>query len=181
MNSAKKSSKLALCGILTALSLVIMIVLGLFGVLTYAAPMIAGGLLIVPVKEYGRSTAFTMFGAVSVLALVLVSDKELALFYLLLFGHYPILQPLLDRISTKPVRRIIKAVVFNGCTVLSILLAQVLFGVPIFEEGSPVILMAVLYLTIANLCFVLYDRALRQFYTIYDIKLRPLLNKTFKL
>lgn len=181
MNSAKKSSKVALCGILAALSLVIMIVMGLFGVLTYAAPMIAGGLLIVPVKEYGSGTALTMFGAVSVLGLILVSDKELALFYLLLFGHYPILQPWLDRISTKAVRRIIKAVVFNGCAIFSVWLAQVVFGVPIFEEGSLVILMAILYLAVANVCFVLYDRALRQFYTIYDIKLRPLLNKTFKL
>lgn len=181
MNSAKKSSKVALCGILTALSVVTMIILGMFGVLTYAAPMIAGGLLIVPMKEYGSSTAWTMFGAVSVLGLMLVSDKELALFYLLLFGHYPILQPRLDRISRKPVRRIIKAVLFNACTILSVWLAQVLFGVPIFEEGSPVIVMAILYLVMANLCFVLYDRALRQFYTLYDIKLRPVLNKTFKL
>ncbi len=181
MNSARKSSKIALCGILTALSLVIMIIMGVFGVMTYAAPMIAGGLLIVPVKEYGKVSAITMFAAVSILGMILVSDKELALFYLLLFGHYPIIQPCLDKLEIKLVRRIIKAVIFNGCAILSVWLAQVLFAVPIFEGDSPVIIMAILYLIVANVCFVLYDRALRQFYTLYDIKIRPSLYKTFKL
>ena len=67
MNNGKVSFKIAICGILTALSVAWMLVAGFFGVLTYAAPMIAGGMLIVPVKEYGCKTALTMFAAVSLL------------------------------------------------------------------------------------------------------------------
>ena len=63
MNAGKTSSKIALCGILTALSVVAMIIAGFMGILTYAAPMIAGGVLIFPVKQYGKGTAFTMFAA----------------------------------------------------------------------------------------------------------------------
>lgn len=177
MSSARNSYKMAMCGILAALSLVIMMICGFFGFLTYAAPMIAGGLLIVPVKEYGTRTALTMYAAVSVLSLMLVADKELALFYLLLFGHYPIIQPGLDRIAANHLRRVLKAVIFNGCAILSVWLAQVIFSVPIFEENWPVLLLVIVYLAIANACFVLYDRALRQFYTIYDIKIAPLLNR----
>lgn len=181
MNSSRNSSKIALCGILTALSLVMMIVAGFFGFLTYAVPMLAGGLLIVPVKEYGSKTSLTMFAAVSLLGLILVADKESAIFYLLLFGHYPIFQPILDKIKLKYIRITAKAIIFNGCSILSVWLAQVIFGIPIFEEDGPTWLLVVLYLLIANFCFVLYDRALRQFYALYDIKIRIIVNKLFKL
>ena len=45
MNAGKASSKIALCGILTALSVAAMILAGFMGILTYAAPMIAGASL----------------------------------------------------------------------------------------------------------------------------------------
>lgn len=177
MNSAKNSSKIAICGILTALSLVMMIVAGFFGFLTYAVPMLAGGLLIVPVEEYGTQTALTVFAAVSLLSFILVADKESAVFYFLLFGHYPIIQPMLDKISSRCIRFILKALVFNGCSVLSVWLAQIIFGIPIFEENLPTWLLILLYLMAANFCFVLYDRALRQFYTLYDIKFRTFIDR----
>lgn len=86
MNPEKTSSKVALCGILTAFSVVAMIIAGFMGIMTYAAPMIAGGVMIVPVRQYGKGTAFTMFAAVSLLGMILIPDKEMALFYLLLLG-----------------------------------------------------------------------------------------------
>ena len=47
MNAGKASSKIALCGILTALSVAAMILAGFMGILTYAAPMIAGGVILI--------------------------------------------------------------------------------------------------------------------------------------
>lgn len=173
------SSKVAVCGILTALSAVWMIAAAFMGILTYAAPMIAGGLLIVPVKEYGSRTALTMFAAVSLISLILAADKELALFYLLLFGHYPIIQPYLNRIAARPPRVAIKAVVFNGCAALAVWLAKMVFGIPVFEGKMPMWLLAAGMVVLANICFALYDRALLQFYTIYDVKLRVLLHRLF--
>lgn len=181
MKDGKISFKIALCGILTALSVVWMLLAGFFGVLTYAAPMIAGGVLIVPVKEYGCKTALTMFAAVSLLGLILIPDKELALFYLLLFGHYPMLQPFVNRIDAKPLRVAVKAVIFNGCSVLAVWLAQVIFSIPMFDGDKLSWFILVGFFAVANVCFALYDRALLQFYTIYDVKLRVLLHKLFRL
>ncbi len=180
MNSGSVSSKIALCGILTALSVAAMIVAGFMGILTYAAPMIAGGVLIVPVRQYGTGTALTMFAAVSLLGLMLIPDKEMALFYLLLFGHYPVIQPLLNRINKKPPRVLVKALVFNCGAVLSVLLAKLIFAVPVFDSDKPVWILAAAYLIAANVCFALYDRALLGFYTLYDVRIGPLLNKLFK-
>lgn len=181
MNSGKTSSKIALCGILTALSMVALIITGFMGVLTYAAPMIAGGVLIIPVREYGKGTAFTMFAAVSLLGLILIPDKEMALFYVLLFGHYPIIQPFLNGINKKLPRVLLKALVFNLGAALSVLLAKLLFGIPIFDPDKPIWLLAAGYLVIANICFALYDSALLGFYTLYDVRLAPLLGKLFKI
>ena len=180
MNSGKASSKVAFCGILTALSVVAMIIAGFMGILTYAAPMIAGGVMIIPVRQYGKGTAFTMFAAVSLLGLMLIPDKEMALFYMLLFGHYPIIQPLLNGINKKLPRVLLKALVFNGGALLSVLLAKLIFGVPIFDSDKPIWLLAAGYLIAANICFALYDSALLGFYTFYDVRLVPLLNRFFK-
>ena len=180
MNPEKTSSKVALCGILTAFSVVAMIIAGFMGIMTYAAPMIAGGVMIVPVRQYGKGTAFTMFAAVSLLGMILIPDKEMAFFYLLLFGHYPIIQPWLNGINKKPPRIILKALVFNCGALLSVVLAKLIFAVPIFDSDKPVWILAAGYLAAANVCFALYDSALLGFYTIYDVRIVPLLNKLFR-
>lgn len=150
---------------------------GFLGVMTYAAPMVIGGLLIVPVKEYGTKTAFTMFAAVSLLGVMLVTDKELAFFYMMMFGHYPIIQTYINRLRLRVVRGIIKGAVFNGCSVLAIWLASVVTGIPIFDTGSPVWIMVLFYFVVGNFAFVFYDHALVEFYTLYDIKIRVFLRK----
>jgi len=174
MKTGKASSKIALCGILTALSVAAMIIAGFMGVLTYAAPMIAGGFMIVPERQFGKATAFTMFAAVSLLGLFLITDKEMALFYILLFGHYPIIQPLLNGIIRKPLRILAKTLIFNIGAIMSVLLAQLVFAVPIFDTDHHLWLIAAGYLLAANFCFFLYDRALMGFYAIYDARLAPL-------
>ena len=180
MKTGKVSSKIALCGILTALSVVSMIIAGFMGVLTYAAPMIAGGVMIIPQRQYGKATAFTMFAAVSLLGIILIPDKEMALFYILLFGHYPIIQPLLNGIIRKPLRIIAKTLIFNTGAILSVLLAKLFFAVPVFDTDRHLWLIAAGYLLAANFCFFLYDRALMGFYAIYDVRLAPLMGKLFK-
>ena len=180
MESGKQSSRVALCGILTALAVAWMLAAGFFGVLTYAAPMVAGGLLIVPVKEYGSGTALTMFAAVSLLSLILVTDKELALFYVLLFGYYPILQPLINRLSRRPIRMLLKGLVFNAGGLLAMGLAAYVFRIPLWDGARPAWPLLVGFAAAANVCFALYDRALLQFFTLYDVKICVWLHKLFR-
>jgi hypothetical protein len=180
MNVGKISSKIALCGILTALSVISMMIAGLLGVLTYAAPMIAGGVMIIPQRQYGKGTAFTMFAAVSLLGMILIPDREMALIYLFLFGHYPILQPLLNGIVRKPLRILLKAAVFNAGALLTVLLAKLLFAIPILDAENYLWLLAAGYLAAANICFFLYDRALMGFYAIYDARFSRIMDKYFR-
>ena len=180
MRQSANSAKIAVCGILTALSLVALILAGFLGVMTYAAPMLVGGIMIVPVKEYGAKTAITMFTAVSLLGIMLVTDKELAFFYLMLFGHYPILQPYINRLSSTAVRILIKAAIFNGCSVLAIWLASVVMAVPVFNTDNPIWMVLLFYFVVGNFSFIFYDHALWEFFALYDAKLRVFLRKFVK-
>ena len=96
-SSRQQSAKAAFCGLMVALSIVIMLAGGIIPIATYAAPMISAVLLLPILFEYGRKIAFTAYAAVSLISLFLGLDKEAAFFYLFI-GYYPIVKFQLDRI-----------------------------------------------------------------------------------
>ena len=66
----------------------------------YACPILAMAALL-PVRErFGTGAAMTTYAAVSLLALLLATDKELALLYAF-FGWYVPLQPALDKVRPR--------------------------------------------------------------------------------
>lgn len=83
--------KVAFCGVMAALSLVVMLLAGVVPVATIALPAVAGCLLIPVVVEAGLAWGFGVYGVCSVLAFLLVPDREAFLFYALFFGYYPVL------------------------------------------------------------------------------------------
>ena len=87
----KNSMKVAFCGVMAALSLVVMLLAGVVPVATVALPAVAGCLLIPVVVEAGLAWGFGVYGVCSVLAFLLVPDREAFLFYALFFGYYPVL------------------------------------------------------------------------------------------
>ena len=81
-----ESQKIALCGVLSALSVVVLLVGNVLQIGTYAAPMLASFLLIPVLEDYGKKYALLLYAVVSLLSLFLVPDKELVLFYVLVLG-----------------------------------------------------------------------------------------------
>ena len=100
----KNSMKLALCGMMAALSTVLLFLTGAAPVATLALPAIAGCLLIPVVVEVGLPWAFGVYGVCSVLGVFLAPDRQALLFYVLFFGHYPALFAVLGRIRAKALR-----------------------------------------------------------------------------
>lgn len=93
-----ESQKIALCGVLSALSVVVLLVGNVLQIGTYAAPMLASFLLIPVLEDYGKKYALLLYAVVSLLSLFLVPDKELVLFYVLVLGYYPVLRVRLNNI-----------------------------------------------------------------------------------
>lgn len=156
-----QSQKIALCGVLAALSVVVLLGGAALQIGTYAAPMLAAFLVVPVLEEYGTKHALLLYATVSLLALILVPETELAWFYLLVVGHYPVLRRVLGRVRPAPLRMGLKLLFFNGAVVLLYTLLAALLGPVVWQEltadGTAVL---GLLLAMGNLSFLLCDRAL---------------------
>lgn len=172
--SRKESRRIAVCGILTALSVLLMLGGGLIPVATYAAPMAAAVLLLPVVFEFGRTTAWTCYAAVSLVSLMLATDKEAALFYFFI-GYYPILKWDLDRIHGKLPRVLAKFLVFNlSLGIMYALLCFVLHLDALTKEFAAMgpWLLIIFWLGLI-ICLFLYDRLLLPLSLLYWNRIRP--------
>ena len=109
----KPAKIIAVCGILAAVSIVILLLGAILGIGIYLAPMIAGGSLLLIRRAYGVKYQVILWLAVSVLSLILVPSLEQNLMYLCLFGCYPIFCPYLLGLK-KVIRLLVKLLYFNA-------------------------------------------------------------------
>ena len=173
------SYRVALGGIVSALCLVTMFLAGVMPALYLLLPMIAGVLLMIIAIEVNKQWALLTYVSVSLLSLFVTFDKEAALIFILFFGHYPILRMIIQRIKLKLLRRTVKFVLFNACTLVYFYATVYLLGMDeMLEEmndfgryGSYIML------TMANLVFVLYDYNLEYMYKLYRSRLMPKFRK----
>lgn len=176
----KQSMKLAFCGVIAALSTVLMFFTGLAPTATLALPAIAGCLLIPVVVEAGLAWGAGVYGVCCVLSFLLAPDRDAFLFYLLFFGYYPVLYAVLGRIRGRVLRYVAKLLVFNAAVALEVLLSVYVLGVPMesfFILGwiGPVVMWL-----LANAVFILYDLALDGLILQYYRRLHPRLGKLLK-
>lgn len=151
------SRRMAVCGMLAALSVVLMLLGSVFGVLVYVCPILTGLATHFVRTEYGARYALTMFSATGLVALMLVPDLEMTAIYLGVAGWYPAVKPTLDKLP-RGVNWGSKLLLFNGAVVLAYQVLMAVMGVDGTELGAPWEWM--LLLVLGNLVFVLYDRAL---------------------
>lgn len=178
--TSQNTPKVALCGAVAALSVVLMMFEGLVQVASIAIPALCGCLLIPIVAEAGLGYAFGCYGATALLCLFLTPDREAALIYLLFFGYYPALYAVLSKIKSRVLGWAAKLAIFNAAAICEGLLTVYVLGIP-WEElpllGSwgPVVL-----LMLANVVFVVYDFALAGVITQYYRRLHGSLSRYFK-
>ena len=175
----KQSGKVALGGIMGALSLMIMF-LTAFPYMTYALPAIAGAVLIPVVIELGSKWAWMVYACVSFLSLLIAPSLEAKVMFIAFFGYYPIVKALLERQKNRVLEWVLKYLVFNVAVVSAYLLSLRFFGLDadsfvIFGFNVPLV-----FLLLGNVVFLLYDLALRNVAEVYIRVLRPKLNRMFK-
>lgn len=166
----RQSRKAALCGMMAALSVVILCLGGMIPLATFACPILAIVCLIPAVCEYGQGTALLLYGAAAILGLLLCPDKEIAFFYAFL-GWYPAVRARLDCIP-KTARWLVKCGLFSAAMLAMYALLLYLFRletvVEEFAEYSAAMTAALLVL--GNVTFLVFDQALARFTTLYQKK-----------
>ena len=156
-SSSNRSGRVALGGVLAAGSLAVlwlacMVPSGQLGVTAAAGLFPVGAVL-----AAGRSAGLLCWAAASVLGLLLLPDKGVALMYLLFLGLYPVIKSRLEQLKSWIVEWAGKILCFNAAMTMLYAAFRTLF-LPALPEwmGEQV---WILY-GAGNIIFILYDIAL---------------------
>ena len=176
---ARKSWAMAYCGMAAALSVALMLLGAVVPVLMFIAPAVASLLIATVCVECGRTMALTAYGAVSLLSLLFVPDKEVALVFVFLLGYYPLVKPWFERIRPALLRGAAKLALCNSSILLLYGLVLLLVPGGSISQDLKATALAVSLTTLAmgNVAFLLYDRALHNLLQIYRILWQPRLHK----
>lgn len=175
----RKSWAMAYCGMAAALGVALMLLGTVIPVLMFLAPAMAGFLVATVCVECGHMMAWTAYGAVSLLGILFVPDKEEALFFVLLLGYYPLVKPWFEKIRPAPVRGVCKLLLCNGAVLALYGLILLLFpGGDVAQElRTTARVFALATLAMGNVAFLLYDRALHTMLQVYRLLWQPRLHK----
>lgn len=177
----KTSFKVSLGGIVTALSVVLMLLTTVIPFGTYAFPAFAGMLLVAVVIELNCAWAFSVYFVVSVLSFLLLSDKEAALYYAVFLGFYPIVKNFIERIKSRVLQYVLKFSAFNVCMVLAFYLSVFVLSIPKESFSINGHYLPLVFLALGNVAFIIYDFCVTKVVTIYLLKIHKLLSKKTKL
>ena len=174
-----KSWAMAYCGMAAALCIALMLLGTIIPVAMFIAPAVAGFLIATVCVECGRTMAWTAYAAVSLLGLLFVPDKEIALIFTVLLGYYPLVKPRFDRIRPALLQTGCKLLLCNGAVLAmyGLLLILVPAGSVAQELRTTALAMSLVTLAMGNVAFYLYDRALHNMLLLYCIKWQPKLHK----
>ena len=161
----RKSSfdkRIVICGVLVALSVIILYLGCAIEVLDLTMSAIVSLLVVVIVIEMGYNYAWLAYIATSILSLVMLPQKSPAIFYTCFMGFYPIIKSYVERIGSALLRWVVKLIAGNAALCLMFLLLS-LFVPDEFEGGW----MLVGTYALGLVAFILYDIALTKLITVY--------------
>ena len=152
------AARIALGGMLAALAVVIMNLVGMIPVATFVCPMLCMMILTLVLRFCGKQIGWAWYGAVAILSVLLSPDKEAAAIFVFI-GYYPLLKPSLDKMR---LGGLLKLLLFNAAILVMYWLLINLFGlVQIAQEYRELgLLMTVFMLVTGNLIFLMLDRIL---------------------
>ena len=165
-----KSREIALCGMLNALAVVLMNLGSLVPLATFCTPLLAMLVLLPVLEEYGSKMGWAAWFSVSVLSLLLVTDRETALVYVF-FGWYPMVRPKVAAIRSKAVRFGVKLLICNALilTLYGIVLRFLGLATDLTEATK---VMNAILLALGNVVFLLLDLVLGRMTLVWRRKLR---------
>lgn len=175
----KQASKIALGGLLAAVSVVMLIMGGILPFFVFAMPALAGIFLLPVCVELGWRWGYGVYAVVSILALLLAPDREAVLFYIGLFGQYPVTKVFLDKIKLPPLRWLVKIAAFTASIAVCLGATALVFGMEyLFAEYVIFgVWGAVLFFAVGLLTLLIYDFMLGRMSVLYVIRVQPRLRR----
>lgn len=175
----RPAAKVAMSGICTALSVLLLFFGGVVPVLAYVCPMLTGVLMVVLVRTFGYGTAWVTYVSTGLLSFFLVPDKECMLMYVLFFGYYTIVRQWIGRLRPRSVALAAECLLFNAALAAVNLLLVYVFAIPVDAVSSNKWFLVGFWLAM-NLLFFLYERLLGVAELLYARKIEKRLRSVFK-
>ncbi len=151
-----KTKNTAVCGLMTALSVVLMMLTTIIPVFMYVIPIVTGLLVLFASDISNKKWGAGVYFSTAFLSLLLITDKEVALTYALFFGYYPLLKSFIEKIPTF-ISWVLKFILFNIAAVSIGVISFYVFGVSGEEYNEFGKYTIPILLIMANIAFVLYD------------------------
>ena len=167
----KKTRYTTISGMVSALSVVIMLLTNIMPSMMYVIPIITGAIVFAINEIIGKKWALGVFFVTSLISFILLADKEAALNYTLFFGYYPLLKPLYEKLP-KVFSWGVKVLTFNVALVAIGLIVTFIFKLPFLDEDFGKLTIP-LFAVLFNVVFVMYDIM----FTVFKSRLAPLFNK----
>ena len=174
----KKAKKTAICGMMSALSVVLMFFTTFAPILMYVLPILTGLIVWLVSQLIDKKWALGVFFSTSIISLILLTDKEAALTYSLFFGFYPLIKEAFERLP-KVFSWVLKIILFNASAVLIGVAGVFVFGLSGEEYSEFGKATIPILLSLANIVFLMYDNMLKK-YKLFMIELANRINKIFK-
>lgn len=145
---------------------------------------------IMPVEKLGLIAVTTLFGIAAViegklkaglfvyvgtvlLSVLFLQNKAILLSYVFLFGYYPLIKSLAERLKNKVFSWLLKLAVFNlALSIQWFLFGQLIFTQSVQQLGTPLVYVA------GNVAFVLFDFGLTRLIGFYIGRISKQLKKS---
>ena len=166
-----KSKQMALCGLLCAVAVVVMVLASAIGIGTFIGPLLAMAALLPVLEEYGTKMALAAYAAAAILAFLLVPEVEQAAVFAA-FGWYPVLRPKLNYYLPDFILQLLIKAALGGGTIL------LLYGVILRALGMTADLQSaakafnILLLALGIITFLTMDVALEYLTVLWHEKFR---------
>lgn len=151
-----KTKNTAVCGLMTALSVVLMMLTTLIPVFMYVIPIVTGIIVLFVADVSNKKWGAGVYFSTAFLSILLITDKEAALTYALFFGYFPLIKESIEKLP-KALAWILKIVLFNIATVGIGVISFYVFGISGDEYDEFGKFTIPILLIMANVAFVLYD------------------------
>jgi hypothetical protein len=162
-----KSKNTAFCGMISALSVVLMLVTTVLPVMMYVLPIATGILVVLTAGVTNKKWAAGTFFSTAVISLMLLTEKETALTYLFFFGWYPLVRESLSVIP-KILQYLVKIVMFNFSAVAIGVVGVYVFGISKDEYTEFGKFTIPILLGMANVVFILYELMLKKYSSVLE-------------
>ena len=164
------TKKLALCGVLSSLQVVILYLSSVFSVIDLTIAAVTVFVMVFSVLEIGGKYPWIMYATVAVISVLILPQKFSAVVYALFFGWYPMAKIFFERFN-KIAAWILKILTFNVSFIIIYKICISILGLEASGDFDTTVYNAIM-LILGNIAFLMFDIMLKLVIILYKLKLR---------